>query len=108
VKLIISIIQDKDAPRLIEELMEKNFGVTKMASTGGFLKSGNTTLLIGVDDNQVDEVVDIIDEKCRSRKQMVTPLPMGGPGDSYVPYPIEVKVGGATIFVINVDRFEKI
>ncbi|HHY13965.1 MAG TPA: hypothetical protein GX526_04920 [Thermoanaerobacterales bacterium] len=106
-KLIIAIIQDKDAPRLVEELMEKNFGVTKMASTGGFLKSGNSTLLVGVDDEQVDEVLDIIKGKCCSRKQMVTPIPMGGTGDSYVPYPIEVRVGGATVFVVDVERFEK-
>ncbi|QSQ08568.1 putative protein YaaQ [Koleobacter methoxysyntrophicus] len=107
-KLIIAVIQDKDAPKLIEELMENNFGVTKMASTGGFLKSGNTTLMIGVEDEKVDDVISIIDKKCKSRKQVVAPLPLGGPGDSYVPYPIEVNVGGATIFVLNVERFEKI
>ncbi len=108
-KLIVAVIQDKDSMRLMEALVEKGYRSTKLASTGGFLREGNTTLLIGVEDRQIDEVVGIIKKTCRSREQLVTPIsPVGGPTDLYVPYPVEVVVGGATIFVLDVDRFEKV
>lgn len=107
-KLILAVVQDKDAPRLIDELMKANYGVTKLASTGGFLKSGNTTLMIGVEKEKTEDVIDIIKQVCHSRKKMVNPLPIGGPGDSYMGYPLEVTVGGATVFVLNVERFEKV
>ncbi|HHY05309.1 MAG TPA: hypothetical protein GX534_09015 [Thermoanaerobacterales bacterium] len=106
-KLVMAVVQDNDVPKLLENLMQKNFGVTKLASTGGFLKSGNTTLMIGVQDDKLHELMEIIEKVCKPRKQVVTPFP-GGPGDAYVPYPIEVKVGGATVFVLNVERFVKI
>lgn len=109
VKLIVAVVQDKDAGRLVEALVEQGYRATKLASTGGFLKEGNTTLLIGVEDHQVKTVVDIVEKTCQSRRQLVTPLtPVGGPVDSYVPFPVEVMVGGATIFVLNVERFERV
>lgn len=108
-KLIIAVVQDKDSMRLVEGLVEKGYRATKLASTGGFLREGNTTLLIGVEQQQVDEVVSIIKKTCRSREQLVTPIsPVGGPTDLYVPYPVEVVVGGATVFVLDVERFEKV
>lgn len=108
VKLVIAVIQDKDTGRLLEQLVAEGFRATKLASTGGFLREGNTTLIIGAEDDRVDAAIDVIKRTCRSREQLVTPLsPVGGPVDSYVPYPIEVVVGGATIFVVNVERFEK-
>ncbi|NMR89560.1 hypothetical protein HKB06_27860, partial [Vibrio parahaemolyticus] len=67
-KLIIAIVQDQDAPGLIEELMDKDFRVTKLASTGGFLKAGNTTLLSGVEDDKVDEILKIIEDNCKTRE----------------------------------------
>lgn len=109
VKLVVAVVQDKDAGRLIEELVERGYRATKLASTGGFLKEGNTTLLVGAEDSQVDEVVAIIKRVCRPREQVVTPLgPIGGAVDTYVPYPVEVIVGGATIFVLQVERFEHV
>lgn len=108
-KLIVAVIQDKDAARLLEALVQKGFRATKLASTGGFLREGNTTLLIGTEAEKVDEVMKIIEKICQSREQLVTPLtPVGGPTESYVPYPVEVIIGGATIFVIDVERYEKI
>lgn len=108
-KLVVAVVQDKDAIRLLESLVEKGFRATKLASTGGFLKEGNTTLLLGVEDDQVDEVVRVVKKTCQSREQLVTPLtPVGGPVDSYVPYPVEVLVGGAAVFVLNVERFDRV
>lgn len=107
-KLVIAVIQDKDSARLLIKLTKAGFRATKLASTGGFLREGNTTLLIGTEDHLVDQVVDIIRQTCQSREQLVTPLsPMGGPADAYIPYPVEVVVGGATILVVDVERFEK-
>jgi len=107
-KLIMAVVQDKDSNRLSDALVEKDFQATKLASTGGFLKAGNTTFMIGVKDKEVDEALDIIKENCKSREQLVAPIsPMGGNADSYVPYPVEVQVGGATVFILPVEQFEK-
>ena len=108
-KLIITIVQDEDAGRLIGELMDQNFGVTKLATTGGFLKSGNTTLLIGIDESRYEECLAIIEKVCKSRKQMATaPVSMSNAAAGmYTSYPIEVTVGGATVFVLSVDQFVK-
>ncbi|AOZ92838.1 cyclic-di-AMP receptor [Paenibacillus crassostreae] len=106
-KLIIAIVQDKDSNRLSGELVKSNFRATKLASTGGFLRAGNTTFMIGVDDSQVEAVMAVINKSCKVREQLVTPVtPMSGTTDSYLPLPVEVQVGGATVFVMPVDRFE--
>ena len=108
-KLIVAIVQDEDAGRLVSELMDKGFGVTKLATTGGFLRAGNTTLLVGVDDEKFDGAMAVIEKICKSRKQIATaPTSMTGVNGVYSPYPIEVMVGGATIFVLNVEQFTKI
>jgi uncharacterized protein YaaQ len=105
-KMIMAVVQDQDSNRLSNALMEHNFRSTKLASTGGFLKSGNTTFLIGVEDIRVEKALQVIRDNCKSRDQMVAPVsPMGGNADSYVPYPVEVEVGGATVFVLPVEQF---
>lgn len=107
-KLIIAIVQDEDASRLIAGLMDAGYGVTKLATTGGFLKSGNTTLLVGVEDNRLDGCMSIVEKVCKSRKQIASsPVTMGGGAAMYASYPIEVTVGGATVFVLSVDQFVK-
>jgi uncharacterized protein YaaQ len=107
-KMIIAVVQDKDSSRLQDALVEKDYRATKLATTGGFLKAGNTTFMIGVEDAQIQDVMDIIRENCKSRNQMVAPVsPMGGNADAYVPYPVEVEVGGATVFVLPVESFQQ-
>ncbi len=106
-KMVVAVVQDKDAPRLSNALVQEGIRATKLASTGGFLRAGNTTFLIGVEDEKVEDVMRIIRSNCRVRDQLVTPVsPMGGTTDSYIPYPVEVQVGGAAVFIIPVDRFE--
>ncbi len=108
-KLVVAIVQDKDAVKVIANLMEQGYRATKLASTGGFLREGNTTLLVGVESDKVETVLNIVKEICHSREQLVTPLsPMGGAVDSFLPYPVEVTVGGATVFVLDVERFVRI
>ena len=108
-RLIIAIVQDEDASHLVSELMGEGYGVTKLATTGGFLRAGNTTLLVGVEDDRFDDCMAVIEKVCKSRKQIATsPVTMGGATGMYAPYPIEVTVGGATVFVLSVEQFLKI
>ena len=110
-KLIIAIVQDEDAGRLVSALMDHGFGVTKLATTGGFLRAGNSTLISGVEDDKLDEALAVIEKVCKSREQITaSTAPMGGgaAGGVYVPYPIRVTVGGATVFVLEVAQFLKV
>lgn len=108
-KLIIAIVQDEDSTRLLNKLMENGFGATKLATTGGFLKAGNTTLMVGVDEDKLSTALRIIEGVCKSRKQMTSaPTTNAGiTGGGYSTYPVEVTVGGATVFVLSVDQFVK-
>ena len=107
-KLLIAIVQDEDAHMLMDDLSENGFRMTKLASTGGFLKAGNTTLLLGIDEDRVDEALRIIEEDCKSRKTTTTLLNVTMPGEAYVPLPMEVQIGGATIFILDVEKFIRI
>lgn len=108
-KLIISIVSDQDAPSLLEELINKGYRATKLASTGGFLKEGNTTLLMGVTEEQVENIIAIIKHMCKIRQQVITPIsPLPGPTESFGPLPLEVSAGGAAIFVLNIEKHIKV
>ncbi|WMM24406.1 cyclic-di-AMP receptor [Tissierella sp. MB52-C2] len=107
-KLIICIVQDQDAGALIDDLTEQEYRVTKLSSTGGFLKSGNTTLLVGVDEKDVSPVLKVIEDNCKTRELTTSLLTVTMPGDTYIPYPLEVKVGGATVFILDVEKHIKI
>ena len=107
-KLVMAIVNDEDSNAVLSELNKNKFSVTKLATTGGFLKSGNVTFIIGTEDEKVQEVIDIIKSKSKRRKQITaSPIPIGASA-SFNPYPVEVEVGGASIFVLDVDRFEKV
>lgn len=107
-KLVVAIVQDQDVASLLDDLTVNEFRVTKLASTGGFLKAGNTTLLIGVEDEQVDDVLDLIKSNCETREITTSLLTVTMPGDAYIPYPLEVKIGGANIFVLDVEKYVRI
>lgn len=105
-KLIIAVVQDKDSNRLTDALNDDNFQTTKLATTGGFLKEGNTTLMVGCQDENVEEALKVIRENCSQREQLVAPIsPMGGNADSYIPKPVKVEVGGATVFILPIESF---
>ncbi|ADO78140.1 cyclic-di-AMP receptor [Halanaerobium praevalens] len=109
VKMVIAIVHDHDAADLLEALTTAGFQATKMASTGGFLREGNTTFLIGSDEEHVEEVLDIIKANCESRKKTVAPMsPVANSLEGYYSFPMEIKIGGATIFIIDVEQFAKI
>ena len=105
-KLVIGIINSDDANDLLAEITKASFQATKLSTSGGFLKMGNVTVLVGVEDEKVDDVIRIIGEHSQKRTEIVPSTVMYGIGVS-TSIPLEVTVGGATIFVLDVDRFEK-
>lgn len=108
-KLVVAVVQGEDAGQTVKALSATGISVTRLASSGGFLQQGNATLLIGVDEERVERVIQLIDENCRERSRYLTPMPpMVEPGEMFMPFPVEVQVGGATVFVLNVEQFEKL
>lgn len=107
-KLVMAIVNSDDAQNVIRSLAQEGFQITKLATTGGFLMAGNVTLITGVEDNRVDEVISIIRDKSRSRSQTVPTITESSIGGFFNAPLVDVTVGGATIFVIPVERFEKL
>ena len=108
-KLVITVVHDEDAGALVDALTDKDYRVTRLHSTGGFLKQANATVMLGVEDGQVDDVLALIRETCHARSQYINPMPpLMEPGEFYMPYPVDVQVGGATVFVVPVDRYERL
>jgi uncharacterized protein YaaQ len=108
-KLVVAVVHNEDAGALVDALLEKEFRATRLHSSGGFLKQSNATIIVGVEEDQVDPVLEIVRETCVSRTQVVNPMPpIMEPGEFFMPYPLEVEVGGATVFVLPVERFERL
>ena len=110
-KLMFAVIHDEDANKAVKKLNQNKLGVTKLSSSGGFLKNGNTTLMIGVEDERVEEVMKLLESECakRTEVEIAAPYPPGGiPMLNYSNVPIKVEVGGATVFVVDVEEFRKI
>ena len=106
-KQIIAIINYDDANAVTRNLARNGFSSTRLSTTGGFLLASNVTLLIGVEEDQVQAVIDVIHKHSHSRKQMVPAI--NEMSHSFMPVmPVEVTVGGATVFVVDVERFERL
>ncbi|MEI7770479.1 MAG: cyclic-di-AMP receptor [Chloroflexales bacterium] len=103
-KLILAVVQHQDAGNLVDALTEQSFRVTRLSSQGGFLREGNVTLLLSVEDAQVNTVVKTVREHCSTRTRYVSPMPpIAESGEFYPPAPLEVQVGGATVFVLKAE-----
>lgn len=108
-KLVIAVVHGEDAGALVDALTDKDYRVTRLHSTGGFLKQTNATVMLGVEEAQVDDVMALIRQTCHARSQFINPMPpLMEPGEFYMPYPVEVTFGGATVFVLDVARHEKL
>ena len=108
-KLVIAVVQGADADPLLAALTQRGYRATQINSAGGFLREQNVTLLIGVQDEHVADVQEIVRGNCYSRSRYVNPLmPIVQPGEFYIPNPVEVLVGGATLFVVAVERYERL
>ena len=106
-KLIFAIINRDDAGAVTQALSRQGFSSTKLATTGGFLLASNVTVMVGVDEEKVQEVIDIVREHSHSRKQMIPATSEMSYG-YYPTLPVEIMVGCATIFVVDIDRFERV
>ena len=106
-KLLFAIISNDDSKELVRSLIEHKISVTRIASTGGFLRSGNSTLMIGVEESQLDETLGIIKEKSSRRHSVVIPVTGLPYSAGSTAMPLKITVGGATVFVLDVAEFHK-
>jgi uncharacterized protein YaaQ len=107
-KLVVMIVSDVDADRLVKRLVERGYPATKLGGTGGFLHRGNVTILSGVEAAEVEPLIGIVRAECHARSEYVPvhTLPFLGEGATFTD-PVEVRVSGAILFVLDVERFEK-
>ncbi|EFY08624.1 hypothetical protein HMPREF0357_10731 [Erysipelothrix rhusiopathiae ATCC 19414] len=106
-KLVLAIVSNDDSSVVSNALNKENYQVTRLATTGGFLRAGNTTLIIGVDDDRVEGCLEIIGNECSKRTEVVPSTASYDIG-RYASFPVEVQVGGATVFVMDVEQFHKL
>ena len=106
-KLILAIVSNDDSASVSASLNNNSFQVTKLATTGGFLRAGNTTIIVGTDDDKVEHCIEIIGNESKRRTEIVPSTASYDIG-RYASFPVEVQVGGATIFVLDVEQFKKL
>ena len=108
-KLVVAVIHDRDQKRTRDALLKSGFKFTTIASTGGFLREGNVTMMIGAEEAEIDKIMAILGDCSRTREQYVNVLPPEAtPVGTFLTSPVKVQVGGAIAFVINVERFERV
>lgn len=103
-KLIIAIIQNDDERALLSKLMREGYRATKLATTGGFLRTGNTTVMIGIEEEKLNDVFGIIHDTCRTRTVTMPSFPYAMEAGFHAVMPVETRVGGATVFVLPVEQ----
>jgi uncharacterized protein YaaQ len=106
-KLIVVITSDDEAEALIKRLIERGYPATKVSSTGGFLRRGNATIFSGVEASDLNNVLAIIRDECKARTEFIPAQALPFPESIYPAAPVQVRVGGAIVFVLPVERFEK-
>lgn len=106
-KLLVAIVHHKDATAAVDALLAKDFRATRIDSAGGFLREGNATILMGVDEDKVEEAFGILKDYCQSRLQEVKlPTALAQNETRTLGEPIQVRVGGAVVFILSIDRFD--
>jgi uncharacterized protein YaaQ len=107
-KLILAVVHDRDWHKVAQELVRYGYSFTQVGSTGGFLREGNVTFLVGVENSKLEQVLDIIRDQCETREQIVNAFPAAAePLATGLTVPLKVTVGGAIVFVLDVEYFEK-
>jgi uncharacterized protein YaaQ len=108
VKLAVCIVHNRDKGRVTDELVKAGFKFTVIGSTGGFLREGNTTFLIGVEESELTALQKVVSQNSQSREQLVNVMPFeAAPPGAFIPSPVKVPVGGAVMFVMNVEQFHR-
>lgn len=107
-KLIMSIVHSDDADTLLKALTGAGHKATLVSTTGGFLREGNATVFVGTENDTVEQILEIVRENCHKRTRYLSPIvPVTEPSEFYIPEPVELEVGGATVFVVDVERYER-
>jgi len=106
-KLLFAIVQKEDTRPLTRALIENDLSVTRIASSGGFLSGGNTTLMIGVEKDRLETALEVIRKKSSRRHSITVPATGIPQGMESGAVPIQVTIGGATVFIIDVEDFYK-
>ena len=107
-KLLVGIVNNDDANELLNEMNKASFQATKLSTSGGFLKTGNITFLVGVEEERVEELIEIF-RNCCSRRTQIVPTSPPFIGEGFLSAaPVEVTIGGATIFILDIDKFIKL
>ncbi len=107
-KLVVCIVHNRDKNRVTDELVKAGFKFTVIGSTGGFLREGNTTFLIGVQEDEIESLMGVVQQNCQSREQVVNVMPFdAGPQGGFMSNPVKVPVGGAVVFVMPVEEFRR-
>jgi len=107
-KLVVTVIHDRDKHRTMDALRGAGYKFTQVASTGGFLREGNITLLVGTEDDELEALLSLVRDSCKTREQYVNLLPPDtAQVGAFIPSPVKVLVGGAIAFVLDVERFER-
>ena len=105
----MGIVHNEDAGGVIDALLKREFRATRLKSSGGFLKKSNATILIGVDESAVDDVMSVIRANCKSRTHVVAPMPpTTAPAEASTPQSRGFDVRGAIVFVVPIERFERL
>ncbi len=106
-KAVVAVVQGQDTIKLGNALRQKGIPFTTIDSTGGFLRERNSTFMLGMQDEQLQRVLDVISATCHTRSEYVSSYPSAfDPAEFYMPRPIEVQVGGASVWVLDVEYFE--
>jgi uncharacterized protein YaaQ len=104
-KLVLAVVQQEDSAEITKQLLQDGYKVTKLKGIGGFLEESSIVLMIGVEDTHVPKVIGHFKSCCVSRDRYVNAMPFSPLESVPLTYPIKVNVGGAKIFVINVDEY---
>jgi uncharacterized protein YaaQ len=107
-KFVLAIVQDYDTDRLLRAAIGVGLSATRLASTGGFLRTGNTTVFLGVDDDRVAECLGVIRQSCKTRVDVQSDPGSPEFSDWFAAGVHDVTIGGAIVFIVAIDRFERI
>jgi uncharacterized protein YaaQ len=107
-KMAVCIVHSRDKNKVTDELVRAGFKFTVIGSTGGFLREGNTTFLIGIDDDELPALLNVVESNCQTRDQVVNVMPFeAGPQGGFMSSPVKVPVGGAVVFVLPIESFHR-
>ncbi|MCL4284604.1 MAG: cyclic-di-AMP receptor [Fimbriimonadaceae bacterium] len=107
-KFVVCVVHSRDKNKVTDEMIRAGYKFTVISSTGGFLREGNTTILVGVGEEDTPALLNLIEQNCQAREQLLNVMPLeAAPTGAFLTSPVKVPVGGAVVFVLNVERFER-